>query len=74
MSVGVRGSILHGFEFKKVEVLWKCLCKILFKVLTNMFKTGHPTYTIVIWKIFRIYKLKVKLFIILTQNGVKTLL
>lgn len=45
MSVGVRGSILHGFEFKKVEVLWKCLCKILFKLLTNMFKTGHPTYT-----------------------------
>lgn len=43
-------------------------------VLTNMFKTGHPTYTIAIWKIFRIYKLKVKLFIILTQNGVKTLL
>lgn len=37
-----------------------------------MFKTGHPTYTIAIWKIFRIYKLKVKLFIILTQNGVKT--
>lgn len=55
MSGGVSGSILHGFEFKKVEVLWKCLCKILFKVLTNMFKTGQPTYTIAIWRKFLEY-------------------
>lgn len=65
MFVGVRGFILYGFEFKKVEVLWKCLCKILFKVLINMFKIGYLIYIIVIWKIFRMYKLKVKLFIIL---------
>lgn len=53
MSLGVRESILHGFEFKKVEVLWKCICKILF-ITKYMFKTGHPTYSIAIWKMLRI--------------------
>lgn len=63
-----------GLNSRRLKYYGNVYVRFYCKVLTNMFKTGHPTYTIAIWKIFRIYKLKVKLFIILTQNGVKTLL